>query len=169
MNKIEKILNGLCICILVFFFIPSIAIKHYAKLGNEFARHMSFWSINLLLVLFILSTVYDWMIHKEIYINGLRGKGIVTSCEAHYGRRIIPRYYPVVTFYIYDKIYVLKLIGSFYEPPAKVDSEIEIIYFDKYPEKLITINANFKFIYIRRLVLFSIALIFDFVYKFVYL
>lgn len=151
----------------MFFFIPSVAIKHYTKLGNAFAQNIFFWNTNLFFVLLILITVCDWMIHNEIYINGLRGKGIVTSCEAHYGRRIIPKYYPVVKFYICDKIYELKLLGSFYEPPAKVDSEIEIIYFDKYPEKLITTNANFKLMYIKRLVLFSLALIFAFVYKFV--
>ena len=113
-------------------------------------------------VIAIWESLNDLKIYSSILKYGVAGTGTLISCKTPLivpgGLNVLLRCFPKVAFYINEERHELEVWGACYKPPGVKGEVLEIIYWDKYPDKVIFRDVYHKKIYTIHLGIWNLFL-----------
>jgi hypothetical protein len=99
-----------------------------------------------------------WCKCKKIISFGVPGTGVLIRCKRDFDLRhgwLYPSYTPVISFYLGERLYEVIAIGIFHQSLKPIGQQVDIIYFEEYPEHVVIKGCNFRKMYLLSMLYYS--------------
>ncbi len=113
--------------------------------------------ILIIIGVLIYRLILDWRLDKRIIENGKLMKGTITRKESHGSvlKYIFPN--PVIRYEVNGQSFEREICDLYFSQSKKVGSQINIIYWDKYPDRVLVVDRFYWVRYIG-IIVFSITI-----------